>query len=79
MVSAGVCFVKEFTGKPNVLVLVVGTLGVALVGASGFAPSLLLGVIGGLLVLTGILFLTGSMTDMAFWILETFPTLGRIG
>ena len=36
-------------------------------------------VIGGLLVLTGILFLTGSMTDMAFWILETFPTLGRIG
>ena len=36
-------------------------------------------VIGGLLVGTGILFLTGSMADIAFWILETFPSLGRIG
>ena len=36
-------------------------------------------VIGGLLVGTGVLFLTGSMADMAFWILETFPALGRIG
>lgn len=35
--------------------------------------------IGGLLVGTGILFLTGSMADIAFWILETFPALGRIG
>ena len=35
--------------------------------------------IGGLLVVTGVLFLTGSMADMAFWILETFPALGRIG
>ncbi len=36
-------------------------------------------VIGVLLVLTGVLFLTGSMNDIAFWILETFPALGRIG
>ena len=36
-------------------------------------------VIGGLLVLTGILFLTGSMADIAFWILEAFPSLGQIG
>ena len=36
-------------------------------------------VIGGLLVVTGLLFVTGSMTDMAYWILETFPALGRIG
>jgi len=36
-------------------------------------------VIGGLLVGTGILFLTGSMSDIAFWILETFPTLGTAG
>ncbi len=28
---------------------------------------------GGLLVLTGILFLTGGMQAMAFWLLETFP------
>ena len=34
---------------------------------------------GGLLVLTGILFLTGGMATMAYWLLETFPALGRIG
>jgi cytochrome c-type biogenesis protein len=36
-------------------------------------------VIGGLLVLTGILFITGSMADIAFWILETFPSFGTVG
>lgn len=36
-------------------------------------------IMGALLVLTGILFLTGSMADMAYWILEAFPALGRIG
>jgi cytochrome c-type biogenesis protein len=34
---------------------------------------------GVLLVGTGILFLTGYMATMAFWLLETFPALGRIG
>ena len=34
---------------------------------------------GALLVLTGIMFLTGSITTMSFWLLETFPALGRIG
>ena len=34
---------------------------------------------GGLLIITGILFITGSMNVIAFWLLETFPTLGRIG
>jgi len=34
---------------------------------------------GGLLVATGLLFVTGSMSDIAFWLLETFPALGRIG
>ncbi len=34
---------------------------------------------GGLLVLTGIAFLTGWIGQMSFWILETFPILGRIG
>jgi cytochrome c-type biogenesis protein len=34
---------------------------------------------GALLVLTGILFLTGGMATMAYWLLETFPALGRIG
>ena len=34
---------------------------------------------GGLLVLTGVLFLTGTMSEIAYWILEAFPALGRIG
>jgi len=34
---------------------------------------------GVLLVLTGIAFLTGSVTEASFWILETFPALGKIG
>ena len=34
---------------------------------------------GGLLVITGVLFLTGTMSEIAFWILEAFPALGRIG
>jgi cytochrome c-type biogenesis protein len=34
---------------------------------------------GLLLVLTGIMFLTGTIGQMSFWLLETFPALGRIG
>lgn len=36
-------------------------------------------VMGLLLILTGILFLTGLMSEIAYWILEAFPALGRIG
>jgi cytochrome c-type biogenesis protein len=36
-------------------------------------------VMGGLLVLTGIAFLTGFVTTASFWILEAFPVLGTIG
>ncbi|MGN6549500.1 MAG: cytochrome c biogenesis CcdA family protein [Pararhizobium sp.] len=36
-------------------------------------------VMGVLLVLTGILFLTGGMASIAYWLLETFPALSRIG
>ncbi|WP_274427079.1 cytochrome c biogenesis CcdA family protein [Chelativorans sp. YIM 93263] len=36
-------------------------------------------VMGGLLVLAGVLFLTGGMESMAFWLLEAFPALGRLG
>ena len=35
--------------------------------------------IGGLLVLTGILFLTGRIGDVSYWLLDTFPQLGQIG
>src|SRR5918993_919679 len=34
---------------------------------------------GGLLVLTGIAFLSGWLTEASFWLLETFPALGRLG
>jgi cytochrome c-type biogenesis protein len=36
-------------------------------------------VVGVLLVLTGIAFLTGSVQDMSFWLLQTFPALAKIG
>jgi cytochrome c-type biogenesis protein len=34
---------------------------------------------GGLLVLTGVAFLTGFVSQTSYWILETFPVLGKIG
>ena len=34
---------------------------------------------GGLLVLTGVAFLTGSINEVSVWILELFPALGKIG
>jgi cytochrome c-type biogenesis protein len=36
-------------------------------------------IMGVLLVLTGILFLSGAMQRFSFWLLETFPALGNIG
>jgi cytochrome c-type biogenesis protein len=34
---------------------------------------------GGLLVLTGIAFLTGAVSEASYWLLSTFPVLGKIG
>jgi cytochrome c-type biogenesis protein len=34
---------------------------------------------GGLLVLTGIAFLTGTVTQVSYWLLDVFPMLGKIG
>jgi cytochrome c-type biogenesis protein len=34
---------------------------------------------GALLVLTGIAFLTGAVSQASFWLLDTFPVLGKIG
>ena len=34
---------------------------------------------GGLLVLTGIAFLTGFVSEASYWLLEAFPVLGKIG
>ncbi|HML14957.1 MAG TPA: cytochrome c biogenesis protein CcdA [Xanthobacteraceae bacterium] len=36
-------------------------------------------VMGGLLVLTGIAFLTGFISQASYWLLEVFPALGQIG
>jgi len=36
-------------------------------------------VMGGLLVVTGILFLTGDFTRISYWFLETFPVLATFG
>jgi cytochrome c-type biogenesis protein len=36
-------------------------------------------VIGALLVLTGILFMTGSMAEMSYWLLEAFPEFFTFG
>ncbi|MHA1190636.1 MAG: cytochrome c biogenesis CcdA family protein [Alphaproteobacteria bacterium] len=36
-------------------------------------------VMGGLLVVTGVLFMTGQMAAMAYWLLETFPVLAEVG
>jgi cytochrome c-type biogenesis protein len=34
---------------------------------------------GGLLLVVGVLMLTGAFTEMSFWLLKTFPALARIG
>jgi cytochrome c-type biogenesis protein len=34
---------------------------------------------GGLLVLTGVAFLTGAIGEVSYWLLDTFPVLGKIG
>lgn len=36
-------------------------------------------VMGGLLVLAGVLFLTGGVQAASYWLLETFPVLGTLG
>lgn len=36
-------------------------------------------VMGGMLVLFGVLFFTGTMTNLAYWLLEQFPALGALG
>ncbi len=35
--------------------------------------------IGVLLIITGLLFVTETMNEIGFWLLETFPSLGKVG
>jgi len=30
-------------------------------------------------VLTGVAFLTGAISEVSYWLLDTFPMLGKIG
>ncbi len=34
---------------------------------------------GGMLVVTGVLFLTGTFTALSYWMIETFPGLATLG
>jgi len=34
---------------------------------------------GGMLVLTGVLFVTGGFNEIGYWLLEMFPSLGQVG
>jgi cytochrome c-type biogenesis protein len=84
---------EETVGQGASLLLVYSLgLGVPFLLAAAFAPSFLgwLGrfrtrlptvekVMGGFLVVTGVLFISGQMTAMSFWLLETFPGLATIG
>lgn len=36
-------------------------------------------IMGGFLVLTGILFVTGQMSAIAYWLLDTFPVFSQVG
>lgn len=36
-------------------------------------------IMGAFLVIAGVLIVTGQMSTIAFWLIETFPTLGKIG
>jgi len=36
-------------------------------------------IMGGFLVLTGILFITGKMSEISYWLLETFPAFQQVG
>jgi len=84
---------EDTAGKGALLLLCYSLgLGVPFLLAASFAPAFLgwasrfrrhlptvEKAMGGLLVLTGMLFITGQMTAMSFWLLETFPALGTIG
>ena len=67
-------------------------IGMPFIGAAFFAPLFLRlmqrfrhhmawieRVLGAFLVLTGILFITGSINEIANWLLITFPSLGQVG
>jgi len=84
---------EDTVGQGALLLLVYSLgLGVPFLLAAAFAPTFLgwasrfrrnlptvEKVMGGFLVATGFLFITGQISAMSFWLLETFPGLAAIG
>ncbi len=89
----GVAASRETVGQGALLLAIYAAgLGVPFLAAAAFAqPFMSLmkrfrahmdvveKVTGGLLVLTGIAFLTGGIESLSFWLLETFPKLSEVG
>jgi cytochrome c-type biogenesis protein len=89
----GLAGASETLGRGAILLAVYSLgLGIPFIAAAAFAPAFIAWAggfrrhlaavekgMGAFLVLAGILFVTGQMSTMAFWLLETFPALGAIG
>lgn len=89
----GVAASRDTVGQGALLLAVYAAgLGVPFLAAAAFAQpfmglmkrfrahmALIEKITGGLLVLTGIAFLTGGIEALSFWLLETFPSLSEIG
>ncbi len=81
-VSQGALLLAAYSaglGVPFLLVAVAMKPFVALLKRIRSRFALIEKTMGVLLVLTGVAFLTGWITNMSFWLLETFPALGRLG
>src|SRR5438552_815219 len=60
-------------------VLGFSTVFVALGAGASAIGAVLRAYSGELAIATGIAFLTGAVTQASFWLMETFPVLGKIG
>jgi cytochrome c-type biogenesis protein len=84
---------QESAGEGALLLLVYSLgIGVPFLVAAGFASSfmrwsarfkrrldLIEKAMGALLIATGVLIVTGQMAAIAYWLVDMFPALGRIG
>jgi cytochrome c-type biogenesis protein len=66
-------------GVPFILAALFLSGFVARMGKLRVAGRVLRYVAGGVMIAMGVAMMTGHLTDIAFWFLETFPALGRIG
>lgn len=78
--GAGLLFVYSLgIGLPFLAASLFARPFMALMGRAKRHMDLIEKTMGGLLVATGILFMTGQMANMAYWLLKLFPALGTIG